>query len=409
MSARCFMSECLLPVASYCECLPEGTFCCSQHTTDHQYTPGVHSFLAPPILLSPEEHSTTLLSTESSISHLSQLRSTIISHTTSLIKTVSSLSSSLLSKINDLEVSLITFRKVLLSKKPIEVSQFESNTQMRFPDIQLLPMLQNITKTIENFFNFPIYHIEDYYDCNEILFPKNNDFGFWKIDFKELRTTTVQEAPRLAYQAQVCKSGKNAYFLQGGVNRNVWIGDAYLFDIQKGSSVKLPSGKPKSCAGIACKEGKIHIFGGCNVGSLKSSQTFDLVSHTWTDIPDLPITITACTASAIQNCILVSGFESDKVFAYTPDQYAPAFNVQGNSFKIVCSGWVVTNSVLFENTSENIRDWRSHNINCPLTELWVYNTFRKERFIYFIKTDNALWRVDTEEKKVEVIATNRFN
>jgi len=270
-------------------------------------------------------------------------------------------------------------------------------------------MLQQITNTIKNFFNFPIYHIEDYYECDEILFPKNNDFGFWKINFKELRTTTVQEAPKLAYQAQVCKSGQNTYFLQGGVNRNVWIGEAYLFDILKGTNIKLPSGKPKSCAGIACKEGKIHIFGGCNVGSLKSSQIFDLISYAWTDILDLPIAITACTASAIKNCVLVSGFESDTVFAYTPDQYAPALKLQGNSFKIICSGWVVTNSVLFENTSEDIKEWRSHNIDCSLKELWVYNTFRKEKFIYFTKTDNKLWRVDTEAKKVEMVTINQFN
>ena len=86
--------------------------------------------------------------------------------------------------------------------------------------------------------------------------------------------------------------------------------------------------------------------------------------------------------------------------------YTSIFNFKRNAaIKIVCEEWIAMGNLLYENQDGDPRNWIIHNLSQEWNNnyLWLYNAFRRNRFIYLVQMNNTLMRIDTKEKKIEAI------
>ena len=106
--------------------------------------------------------------------------------------------------------------------------------------------------------------------------------------------------------------------------------------------------------------------------------------------------------------IILTGYESAKIFAYENDIFSPLLSLQARAYKMVCERWVVTKSSLYESQTSKNDKWEVHGINWTDSFFWMPTSFRKSQFIYFISnSSNTLWRINTQLKTLNEIAYNK--
>ena len=145
-----------------------------------------------------------------------------------------------------------------------------------------------------------------------------------------------------------------------------------------------------------------------NENPLSSCKAFEIANRMWINISSLPIHTLCSTATISNDMIIVTGYQSDKLFAYENDIFSPILTLQSLTYKMVCESWVVTRSTLYE--SQNIKNdkWKAHGINWTTSFFWMPTSFRKSQFIYFISgSSNTLWRINTQLKTLNEIAYNK--
>ena len=109
------------------------------------------------------------------------------------------------------------------------------------------------------------------------------------------------------------------------------------------------------------------------------------------------------TAAICNKSILIAGQLSGKAYAYENDSFSPILNLPADSNKMVCEGWIVCKSTLYENQSND--KWAEHQIiwEHPAC-FWMPTSFKKNQFIYFVNGGkNSLWRIDTQLKTLTKI------
>jgi hypothetical protein len=98
----------------------------------------------------------------------------------------------------------------------------------------------------------------------------------------------------------------------------------------------------------------------------------------------------------------VSGFNLAKLYAYRKGVYSEVLDLPAEKYKIVCNGWVLTSSYLFQYTKSREKPWISHKLNPVLQDvgLDIFTTFYRKEFIYFIDFFDVVWRINTATKEV---------
>ena len=92
---------------------------------------------------------------------------------------------------------------------------------------------------------------------------------------------------------------------------------------------------------------------------------YNLNSKTWQSITSLPETCTSMTAALFnKDIIILSGYRLDCCYSYNNSVYEKIISLP-TTYKIVCEGWILANSTLYENRSQNILKWTNYNVNNP--------------------------------------------
>ena len=130
-------------------------------------------------------------------------------------------------------------------------------------------------------------------------------------------------------------------------------------------------------------------------------------TNEWKLIQNLPQAAYHVTAALLNNNNVFTGLQLNCLYMYDDSSFSNILPLPPHINKIVCEGWILTNQILYENKEKNCQNWINHNINIGWNNvLWVFTTFRKNQYIYFIDCSNQLFRIDTSAKKLEKVSYN---
>lgn len=400
MLKKCFFPNCSVEVSTSCNCKESLTYCCNGHLANHCLTSGSHVIVSLPL-----QDSEFLNKTQKIFQYLERTKKNIAIQTEKILKCVLEASKKALESIRETEKHLEEFFICALTENKINEEEYEKFPNLLTPKKETC--FENYSQIAEELAKF--YQINNFVEktldqseCDEIVFSQNNEVGgLWSIDLETFRLCELNYA-KIGFGGGACILRKGVYFFYGGFKSN-YVGEAYLVNLIEKTAKALKSSTPRGAFASVFKNGKIYVFGGrtSKVSFTNSSKTYEITLDKWTDIHSLPSSCGATSASVMNNEILITGFHFDKVYEYNDSSYFSVLDVHGDEYKLMCDGWIVTPSILFENEKNNNSTWKTHVISTKLEYLCVHTTFKRGRYIYFLDRRVELWRIDTVSKVTE--------
>ena len=199
--------------------------------------------------------------------------------------------------------------------------------------------------------------------------------GLVSIDLNTLQLSILDYAPEVGPFYQICKISKNTYLMQGcNYNQcvNVSISEmqnfrqpqsnCYLINVKEKTFKTITNGPNKVHAGSVLKNNKVYIFGGYNQHPLQTCESLSLNSVEWSSISPLPEISICTTAAILGNYIILSGYDLSCCYSYDDSAYVRILELNKNCLKVVCNGWILTESVLYENQQGNHLQWKGFNV-----------------------------------------------
>ena len=408
MNFSCFKLSCLGRAIIKCDCISPSVFCCSDHVALHMMTQGVHTTESLVIQLGHEKKIELLPKITDLLKTLEELKKHICENAGMLIDFIAKESKQALGFLQDLEEVWISILKDdLIYKDNYEKALGMDAKVNSAGEAKQIEWLRN---NISSLFEINADGRRIWEDCNEIIFSTEyNVGGLSSIDLDTLRRSALDFAPKIGSFCEICKIGKDTYFIHGGRfnNNKSHRVDTYLINPKKKSVVKLKDGPVKDYGGAVLKNSKVYLFGGSSSDILimQSSEIFDLKENEWKSIHPLPAGGCYAVTAALQNNeIILSGLQFNCCYSYNDITYTNILTLDSNYYKIVCEGWIFANSILYENVEKCNNKWISHRIsqswNCFL---WTHTTFKRNNFFYFIDGNNVLMRINTKLKILENI------
>ena len=102
---------------------------------------------------------------------------------------------------------------------------------------------------------------------------------------------------------------------------------------------------------------------------------FYLKIREWKSINVLPKAYYRITAAIIGNNIILSGYHLNCYYSYNDSTFSSILNLQEKVNKIVCEGWIYTNSMLYEDQIAS--KWSSYTANPWDQSLLAYCIFKR--------------------------------
>ena len=432
----CFKNQCSGRVTSSCKCTdPKGYFCDKHFSKHSRVTPGRHESENLILQFSKDQ-------TREFIPKLRQIREAlqgqkkdIMTITAKLISFIEEEATNSLKRIKELKKTI----KNLLLEKKINTQAYNMTLQNEITShITTTEQTDQMREIIRSFFR--PYHskgsvenkgntrdsiMEDciigdtvmklptigdlnWKDCNEVIFSSNRaSGGLLSIDLDLLTISKLEYTPRIMPYCQICKIDKYIYFIHGGSieNKSCRLPYAYFVNIKEQSYRFLRDGPPKSSGASVLKDNKVYVFGGYNKNNfLATCDTFNLLTKEWKSIHPLPQECNSMTAAILNKDIALSGYQIDCCYSYNDSVYSRILKLPSACYKILCEGWILAKSMLYENLQDDNLLWINHKINTIWDEsLWTYTVFKKQYYFYFIDTNNSLMRLDIKKKVLERI------
>lgn len=237
---------------------------------------------------------------------------------------------------------------------------------------------------------------------------KDYTSGLLSINLLTYHTTPLEFSPKVYPYSNICKISESKYFINGGHNGESTISDTYLLDLSSKSYKSLPESVARDGSGTILMNDKVYIFGGLRNKNdeLQLAQYFDLKTSTWNEISQLPKPSGANTASLVNDCILITGYNLSNVYLLNSEIYLVLLKLKENSFKYIFEKWVIDSKSIYELEDLSNNLWTSFSISPTITLGWLYSftSVRYRKFIYFLDDVNGLMRLNTKEKKLELIS-----
>ena len=253
----------------------------------------------------------------------------------------------------------------------------------------------------------PTIEDSNWKDCNEVIFSiDKNSGGLLSIDLNSLIISKLDFAPSIRPNCQICKVDINTYFIHGGKTKyDSTLPEAYLVNVKEQTYKILKDGPLKASGASVLKNNKVYVFGGINNKKyLATCDTYNLLTAEWKSIHPLPNACNSMTASILNKNIILSGFQLDCCYSYNDSAYSNILKLPSTCYKILCEGWILARSILYENRQEDNLVWINHNITTIWNEcLWTWAVFKKQNYFYVIDTKNSLMRIDIQQKVLEKI------
>ena len=400
MIKHCSKNTCYARVVYACNCKDPQTFFCNSHFSEHTKTPGRH--LTECLLITfTEDQKIHLQPKIIQINHSSQeFQHNLLRSSAALIKSIKLETSKAVNKIKELQKMLVD----LLSDKGIDQDDYEFITHFKGKiQMPVIEKADDIKNSVNEFLKAQDNENSGWEECDQVIFSRDTNIGeMVSIDLTTFKLSNLNFPQKIGRGSQACKLDETTYFFHGGYLLNLAQGETYLLNIREKQFTALQSGPEKASAASVLKDNKVYIFGGHNLFALDTCDTYDLILKEWKSINPLPKPCTQITAGLIDRDIILSGLNFNCCYAYHDSVYINILNLPEDKEKVVLEGWILCDSILYQNKDRHTLQWTRHNVNNPWSRpLSVYTTFKKGKLIYFIDADCSLMRIDTELKKLD--------
>ena len=417
MSNTCFESNCTGDVCFVCTC-SEGkkTYCCKDHQATHCSSPGDHHIKPLLIYIPDSQHSELVDRIFRALTSLKKLEFDAFTLCETLLNNIIAIANKSISTIRETEQFLSDFYQKLLTKAQVNMQHYELIPKLIIPDA--LPNMESfsyIMQEISKIFkiNFSPYNNssepeDTEFDSDMVIAPFDRASGLFSIDLDTFTFDLLSYAPSIGIGVQAARISQDSYFFYGGM-KSVYNGEVFILNTQQRNCKSYPSSSILGYGASVYKQGKVYIFGGLDNGympiAVNKCKIFEIASSRWSDGPSLPTPLVWGTAAIINKKIMVTGHNTENIYAYERDSYVKVLSTEDMSYKVLCPGWLVTQSALYECKGEGNDQWEVYPSCWIEGVLWMPVSFKKGKFIYFVNGDsNSLWRVDTEEKKIEQVS-----
>ena len=400
MQRKCYESGCTRKVTYACSCTDLKTYSCDDHYLKHTRTPGSHLSECMVVELSQTQRIEALPKFRELISYLQKSQAIIIASGEELIGSITKNIIKALNSIQDLEKSVVE----LVTGSSIEKEQYEIIKCFHFESSNHLnEKIENIKLNLENLFTFSEDAEEpNWKECNEVIYSRDQSTGgLLSIDLNSYKLSNLDWAPKIGQFCDACKLSKDSYFIHGGFIKS-YKGESYIINIKDKNYEQVTDGTCKYHSGSVLQDNTVYIFGGCNGPALDSCETFNLQTKEWRSFQSLPMACHSLTAAILNQEIIVSGYNMNSCYSYNGSDFKSILALS-SGYKVVCEGWILVNSVLYENEEGSNSKWKTHNVISWGHYLSIFNVFKKDHFFYFIDDSNSLMRIDTKLKKLETI------
>ena len=229
------------------------------------------------------------------------------------------------------------------------------------------------------------------------LFSQNG--GLFSINLSTFKCSSLDYFPKIGAYCQACKLDSQNYLFHGGRMDNsdgAFRGETYILNTIEKTYKVMKKGPCADAAGLVKKDNQIYLFLGYNGGPLNTNYSFNMETNEWKLIQNLPQAAYHVTAALLNNNIVFTGNQLSCLYMYDDSSFSNILPLPSHINKIV-----------YENREKNYQNWINHNINIGWNNvLYVFTTFRKNQYIYFIDVSNQLFRIDTSAKKLEIVSYN---
>ena len=404
MNKCCSENVCYESPIWSCSCVNPSVYVCDHHIKRHMRSLGKHETECTNIELTHRQTIEFLPRFKELLKYLKGYRKSIKGSSKILIGCIEKEAKKALMNIKNLQKTVID----LICERSIFRVTYEKIKSIKIASQDHISNdAENIKESIKILFEFDYNEDITWKECNEIIFSRDPCEGLLSIDLNTLKLSELSYAPKIGMYCHACKIDQNTYFFHGGTKDDRARSKAYLIDIKEREYERLTDRPGKSYGGgSALKNNKVYIFGNEDEANIPTNacDIFDLNRKKWISITPLPLVSDEITAAILNSDIILSGYDFSCCYSYNDSTYTNILYLPTGP-KVVCEGWIFTNSILYENQSQNNSEWISHHINFPWDSyLWTYCVFKKNHYLYFIDSDNMLMRIDTKVKTIKAIA-----
>lgn len=400
MERRCSTLDCNRTAVIFAESFNEKVYACSTHTSGFILTNRTFPLMVD---ISGLDKSKIIEDATKKNFEMNRIKKELVSQYTRVFNDMSRLLKNTLKKICKFQLELQEFCLKVRNGEPVNKRIFEEiKTLGIIGKIKLLQQLPKVQQAIDNCKHGELCEFLAGSQCKELIFAKKPSGRMYSIDLESFVLKEIDYEISFGYNNQLCKIDENLYLISAGF-KSGFTKNAYLLNTLTKELIRYPDSVEKAQAASIYTNEKVYVFGGSFNKPSNTCYSFRLDYMQWEKIQNLPKATTATTAAVLENSIIVSGFDSDKVYSYNNVVFSPILDVPASVFKIVCEGWVLVNSKLFKNINGDIRTWKEYSVEWIGLPLLNYTTFKRKQYFYFLTESEKLCRINTRLKNVEII------
>jgi hypothetical protein len=193
---------------------------------------------------------------------------------------------------------------------------------------------------------------------------------------------------------------KNTYFVHGSYYDEK--SKCRIIDFNSNKVTMTSDGEEIGMSGMCFVKNFVYSFGGWLVAN---SRKYNLESRQWSYISSLPAAIGRVTTSYFSNDIYVIGFQSPTLFRYdiNKNSFSNSINFTGESYKYIFENWIVVfGGYLYYTKDFKVAEQR-HKVDESGNNLTIFSSFKRDKFIYFIISNNIFYRINTTTGSLEKV------
>lgn len=399
MDKSCSKSQCKRPVAFSCMCV-ENFFSCTRHIGDHLIQKANHSLKQLVIQADFESKQKIIKRFKILDSFYKSAIKKTRSFVDDLINKVIKESKKLLNKLEHEKKMIKLMCSNVMRDMPVDIdllNKFNEDFEDDFKDFELRS--NEFDKVTENLFNYDYKYKGPYFETNFMFYFINSQVRV--IDLETLKHVP----PFFSISSNICygsatqiENGK--FFAHGSYYDEKE--RSRIIDFNKKVVENLPNGDAIGMSGMCYSDNNIYSFGGWLVANTRK---FSLKDKVWSQLTPLPEAIGRVSTSLHQNHIYVLGFQSQYLFKYSikGNSFQNSVSLAQQQYKYIFAKFIVIFSDYLYYTKDFINVEKVQRINQAGTNLKIYSSFRKGKYIYFVLCAETIFRIDTKSKCLEEI------
>ena len=412
MNKKCFKKGCLRQPAFACEC-KKGVYFCKKHMGDHMLLQKTHNIELLYVILDQDEEQKMKKKTSKLISVYSEILQKVQKYSKTLIDSIISQSNKLIDEIASHSAAASRIRNSIIKSVPIDNEDLELIKNLTLTkDISSYFDSSEMIKSLELDFKQQSLKIFNKSLQDKLIFYQDQtDLNYlWLFDTKTLNSERKRFDFESAYYIGSSIQYKESVYYLAMISYPVFntaSGYSYNFcikkiDLKSCSTEKIYSSSQLNGGPLIKHYNSLFMFS-CN----QSIYRLDIDKGTWINAGNMPESLTYVSASHYIDMIFMTGYSSRSIYKFNPETctFHNFIVFDKGTNRYLFDNWIISvNDSLYEIQGSNLVQHQAlqNFTNC----LKIFSYFRQEKFIYFVDSNNKVYRINTRKKDVQEVKFN---